>query len=146
MSDTPADATGKPKDAGKAKDEGWDVGVRQTVAAFLPEVWRYLLSDGLQVWLGDIDRLPTGKSEKYETRDGVAGEIKSYVDNSKIKLTWQPADWPHSTELAVSVRESVTGTTISIQHNKLADREERRMMLGHWKNVIANLAAATDSL
>ncbi|MCU1512940.1 MAG: activator of Hsp90 ATPase 1 family protein, partial [Microbacteriaceae bacterium] len=146
MSDTAGDTAGTGKAAGKARDEGWDVGVRQTVAAFVPEVWRYLLSGGLHVWLGDIDSLPTARTEKYATRDGVVGEVRSYVDNSRIKLTWKPADWPHSTELQVSVRESVTGTTIVIQHDKLADREERRMMLGHWKNVIATLAAATDSL
>jgi hypothetical protein len=34
------------------------------------------------------------------------------------------------------------GTTIAIHHQQLADREERRMMLGHWKNVVGALAEA----
>ena len=128
---------------GKTKDAGWEVGVRQTVAASSEVVWAFLLGEGLPLWLGETT-LPHTKGETYHTADGVAGEVRAFTDNAKVRLTWHPDDWPHDTTLQVSVKTAVGGTTISIHHERLADREERRMMLGHWKNVVAHLAAAFD--
>jgi uncharacterized protein YndB with AHSA1/START domain len=125
---------------GKTKDAGWELGVRQTVRAPLPVVWTYLLGEGLPVWLGDIDSLPTEKKAPYATRDGVRGTIRSYTENLRVRLGWQPSDWPHDTTLQLTVKEVAGGTTIGIHHENLADRDERKLMLGHWKNVIDALA------
>ena len=126
-----SDATGKTKDA------GWEVGVRTTVAAPVPAVWQYLVGDGLGTWLGDIDSLPTETGAGYVTKDGVKGTIRSRTENVRLRLSWQPSDWPHDSTLQLTVKETITGTTIGIRHEKLADRDERRMMLGHWKNIAA---------
>jgi activator of HSP90 ATPase len=126
-----ADTTGLTKDA------GWELGVRTTVPAALPEVWQWLLGDGLAVWLGDLDALPTQVGAAYETRDGVRGTLRSRTENVRVRLGWQPEDWPHDTTLQVTVKEAASGTTIGIHHEKLADRDERKLMLGHWKNVAA---------
>jgi uncharacterized protein YndB with AHSA1/START domain len=126
---------------GLTKDAGWEVGVRQTVSAPLDEVWQWMLGEGLPVWLGDIDALPTEKGEPYETRDGVRGTIRSRTDGVRVRLTWQPQDWPHDSTLQVTVKDAASGTTIGLHHEKLADREERKLMLGHWKNVAASLLA-----
>lgn len=129
--------TGSPDTTGLTKDAGWEMGVRQTVAAPLPAVWEFLLGEGLPVWLGEIDALPTEKGAAYATADGVRGSIRSFTEDVRVRLTWRPDDWPHDTLLQVTVKESATGTTIGFHHEKLADRNERRMMLGHWKNVAA---------
>lgn len=126
---------------GLTKDAGWEVGVRKTVGARLPEVWQFLLGDGLALWLGETT-LPTEKGAAYETADGVSGTVKSYADGAKIRLTWHPSDWPHDSTLQVTVKEAPGGTTIGFHHERLADRDERRMMLGHWKNVVEDLANA----
>lgn len=123
---------------GKTQDAGWELGVRTTVSAALPEVWGYLLGEGLLVWLGEIDALPTQKGAAYETRDGVVGTVLGYKEHSRVRLGWKPDDWPHDATLQLTVKEAATGTTIGIHQEKLADREERKLMLGHWKNVAAN--------
>ena len=128
---------------GQAKDAGWEVKVRQTVSATLPIVWEFLLGDGLPLWLGEAT-LPHVIGGSYRTTDGVAGGVRAYTENARLRVTWHPDDWPHDTTLQVSVKEAVGGTTIGIHHEHLADREERRMMLGHWKNVASHLAAAFD--
>lgn len=128
---------------GKTKDAGWEVGVRQTVAASSEVVWAFLVGEGLPLWLGETT-LPQAKGEPYQTADGVVGEVRAYTEGAKVRLTWHPDDWPHDSTLQVSVKEAAGGTTIGIHHERLADREERRMMLGHWKNVAAHLAAAFD--
>jgi len=122
---------------GQTKDAGWELGVRTTVSAPLPTVWEYLLGSGLPLWLGDIAALPVEKGAAYATADGVHGTIRGFAENSKVRVSWQPEDWPHDTILQLTVKEAITGTTIGIHHEKLADREERKLMLGHWKNVAA---------
>jgi uncharacterized protein YndB with AHSA1/START domain len=134
----PGDTTGLTKDA------GWEVGVRTTVAAPRDAVWPFLLGEGLPLWLGEIDAIPTGRGEAYATRDGVKGTIRSYTEGLRIRLSWQPDDWPHDSTLQLTVKDGVSGTTIGFHHDKLADRDERRMMLGHWKNVAASIGAHFD--
>lgn len=129
----------EPDNTGLTKDAGWEVGVRATVPAPLPEVWAYLLGAGLLNWLGDIDALPAEKGASYATKDGVRGTIRTFTPDYRVRLGWQPSDWPHDTTLQVTVKEVASGTTIAIHHDKLADRDERRMMLGHWKKVAASI-------
>jgi hypothetical protein len=129
--------TAAPDTTGLTKDAGWEMGVRTTVPAPLPAVWQFLLGEGLQLWLGEIEALPTEKGAAYATADGVRGSIRSFTEEMRVRLSWQPDDWPHDTILQVTVKEAATGTTIGFHHEKLADRDERRMMLGHWKNVAA---------
>ena len=129
---------------GTKKDAGWEVGVRETVPVALPGVWQFLVGPGLPLWLGEV-KLPLEKGARYETRDGVKGEVKSYTDKTGLRITWHPSDWPHSTVIRLMVKATVLGTTISIHHDKLADREERRMMLGHWKAVMADITRAIES-
>ena len=124
-----SDATGLTKDA------GWEMGVRTTVAAPARAVWDFLLGEGLTMWLGEIESLPTEQGASFVTRDGVSGSIRSFTEGQRVRLSWRPDDWPHDTTLQVTVKETATGTTIGFHHEKLADRDERRMMLGHWKNV-----------
>lgn len=126
-----ADTTGLTKDA------GWEVGVRQTVPAAPAEVWDFLLGEGLPLWLGEIDALPTEKGAAYATADGVRGTIRGFTPEFRVRLDWQPDDWPHDSTLQLTVKEAAGGTTVAFHHERLADREERRLMLGHWKNVAA---------
>ena len=134
-----AENTSQP--AGSKKDAGYDVGVRETVDLPLPVVWQFLLSRGVPIWLGDGE-FRTTRAFKYAMADGVRGEVLAYSEGSKVRVSWRPDDWPHDTVLQISVKEVENGTTITIRHLELADREERRLMLGHWKNVVGALANA----
>jgi uncharacterized protein YndB with AHSA1/START domain len=122
---------------GQKSDDGWDVGVRKTVDASPETVWKFLIGEGLPAWLGDIESLPSKKGVRYQTRDGVRGTIRAFVSGKQVRLTWQPEDWPHDTTLQVTVANAPrgAGATVEFRHEELADRDERRMMLGHWHNV-----------
>lgn len=130
---------------GRNRGDSFDVGVRQTVATPLPAVWEFLVGEGLPLWLGETE-LPHDQNAEYETADGVRGIIHRYAENSRVKLTWRPSDWPHNSTLTVGVKKADAGTTITISHEGLADRDERFMMLGHWKAVVADLADAAEKL
>jgi len=130
---------------GLTKDAGWQVGVRTTVPADASTVWDYLLGAGLPLWLGETT-LPSQTNAVYETDDGVRGRLISRTEGTRLRLSWRPDDWPHDTTLQLSLRSAATGTTIAVHHERLADRDERRMMLGHWKTVVAELEKALAGL
>lgn len=120
-------------------DDTWDVRVRETVNAPRNLVWTYLMGDGLALWLGHGD-LVLEKGAPFAMRDGVSGTVLGYRAPVRLSLSWRPDDWPRDTTLELSVRDGDGGTTIVIHHEGLADRDERRMMLGHWKTVMVQLA------
>jgi uncharacterized protein YndB with AHSA1/START domain len=133
----------RPDSPGRAKDAGWDVGVRTTVGAPPVVVWQFLLGAGLPIWLGEGE-FKAAKGYQYAMADGVRGSVLAYTEGSKVRMSWRPDDWPHDTLLQLTVKQAETGTTIGIHHEQLADRDERRMMLGHWKNVIGALDEAFE--
>jgi uncharacterized protein YndB with AHSA1/START domain len=132
-----ADTTGLTKDA------GWEVGVRCTVGAPVDTVWEFLLGDGLPIWLGRTT-LTLEKGADYATDDDISGRILSYSPGLRIRLSWQPGEWNHDSTLQLTVREAAsgTGTTIGFHQERLTGREERKIMLGHWKEVVQRLEEA----
>jgi uncharacterized protein YndB with AHSA1/START domain len=132
MNDTTGPTTGLTKDA------GWEVGVRHTVAAPIQVVWSFLVGEGLPIWLGRT-KLTLEKGAAYETDDEITGTILSYTEGTRVRLSWRPSEWNHDSTLQLTVKEAATGTTIGFHQEKLSGREERKIMLGHWKEVVAEL-------
>ncbi|HEY4269287.1 MAG TPA: SRPBCC domain-containing protein [Galbitalea sp.] len=137
-------APSNENETGRTKDAGWEVGVRVTVAAPVEDVWDFLLGDGLGIWLGHTQTdLRFEKGAEYVTVDGVRGHIRSYTPEQRIRMSWQPTEWDHDSILQVSVKEAASGgTTIGFHQERLAGRDERKVMLGHWKTVTAELGTA----
>jgi uncharacterized protein YndB with AHSA1/START domain len=123
---------------GQTRDAGWEVGVRKTVDAPLDVVWVFLLGKGLNIWLGNA-RLSLEKGAKYQTDDDISGHIISVSEKSRIRMTWQPGEWDHDSTLHVTVKKTPIGTSIGFQQERLADRDERKIMLTHWKEVLDKL-------
>lgn len=130
---------------GATKDAGWEVGVRHTFALPLEDVWDFLFEDGLALWLGDAT-LVLEKGAEYATTDDIRGHILSYTPGFRIRLTWQPGEWDHDSTRQVTVREAETGTTVGFHQERLSGRDERKIMLGHWKDVVDQLDAALQQL
>jgi uncharacterized protein YndB with AHSA1/START domain len=136
--------SGKTGTTGQTKDAGWEVGVKRTVAAPVDVVWKFLLGDGLPLWLGNTT-LTYEKGDAYETDDDIRGKILSFTDGMRIRLSWQPGEWDHDSTLQLTVRGAASGTTIGFHQERLSGREERKIMLGHWKDVVQQLDDALPS-
>jgi hypothetical protein len=130
-----------PVATGKAADAGWEVDVRKTVTAPAPAVWAFLLGDGLPLWLGNTV-LTLEKGAPYSTDDDISGRVLGYTEGFRIRLSWQPVEWNHDSTLQLTVRAADAGTTIAFHQERLSGRDERKIMLGHWKDVVQELGDA----
>lgn len=123
---------------GYTKDSGWQLGVRRTVPVPLEQVWDYLIGQGVAEWLGDTE-LGRSRGDKYVTRAGERGEIRSWTDHVRIRLTWRPPNRAHDTTLQLTVQAAASGTTIGIHQERLAGPDERADMLEHWTDVVERM-------
>jgi len=132
-------------EVGKTADVGWNTGVSRTLPYSAAEVWDLLVSrEGVEIWLGPGVDLPREKGEAYETANGTTGEIRSYVEADRVRLTWQPKDWDHSS--TVQVRLSGTGakTTLRFHQEWLSGAEEREEQRTYWEDVTERVVAALE--
>ena len=124
--------------AAPVDNSGWDVGVRQTINAPLDTVWAFLLGEGMPIWLGHTT-LTLEKEARYATDDDIFGHVISVSPKTRLRMTWQPGEWDHDSTLHVTLKKAEGGTTLGFEQERLASREERKIMLGHWKDVLARL-------
>ena len=122
---------------GLTKDAGWQIGVSRTLPLPVAAVWEFIASpEGVALWLGEGVRLPTAKGEAYETRDGIAGELRSYRPGDRVRLTYG------TSTLQVAVSPSGEGRAVLRFHqDHLADAAESEAMRDHWAGVLDRLAA-----
>ncbi|MEZ5381549.1 MAG: SRPBCC domain-containing protein [Microthrixaceae bacterium] len=131
---------------GKTKDAGWQIGVSRTVHHQVNDVWDALVSPrGIAVWLGDGVRFAGTEREPYETADGTVGELRSYRPGDRIRLTWQPAEWAHSSTVQIALRDGGDRTGITFHQERLASSEERERQRAHWQRVAAEVIALLEA-
>lgn len=121
---------------GKTKDAGWQIGVSITVRRPAAEVWDWLVSpEGFAVWLGDDVQFDGTEGEAYATSSGTHGELRSYRPLDRIRLTWQPPDWPHDSTVQIAIDDKGDRTRIVFHQERLVDADERARQRDHWKSV-----------
>jgi uncharacterized protein YndB with AHSA1/START domain len=122
---------------GLTRDAGWEIGVSKTIDAPVTAVWDYLTSaEGIDQWLGGGLVLPAQKGASYTTPDGTSGELRSFRPGDRMRLTWRPADWDHSSTVQVATRANGEKTMLRFHQEKLADAVEREQQRAHWAGVL----------
>lgn len=132
-------------EVGKTADSGWQIGVSRTVPYPVTELWEFLLSrEGSEIWLGPGAELPRRRGEAYETANGTAGQVRSFHELDRVRLTWRPKDWEHDSTLQVTVSaaSSAAKSTLRFHQEWLADAEEREQQRGYWEDVTDRLVTA----
>ncbi|MDQ3931607.1 MAG: SRPBCC domain-containing protein [Actinomycetota bacterium] len=130
---------------GETADVGFQVGVQRSVAATVREAWQ-LITSRPELWLGEGASIAVVEGEQYEvpSRDdahGASGEIRVVKPERRLRMTWQPEDWPTPATLQLTVSESGSGkTAISAHLEKLPDADTREMMRTHWRAVLERIA------
>ncbi len=124
---------------GQTMDVGFEVGVQKTIDISPEAAWRLITSSsGLAVWLGESDfTFETGST--YTTLKGVTGQLRILQEGTKLRMTWQPNDWPTPSTLQVYLMPNGRKTSIRFHHDKLSGTKQRNEMQQHWKKVLVEL-------
>jgi uncharacterized protein YndB with AHSA1/START domain len=95
------------------------------------------------IWLGEGVTVLSEPGAGYETTAGVRGETRSFRELDRLRLTWQPPDWPHDTTLQLTVTSAGEGRArLGVHQERLADAAEREQQRRHWQGVITALVEA----
>ncbi|MEV5713181.1 SRPBCC domain-containing protein [Amycolatopsis mediterranei] len=128
---------------GKTADVGWNIGVSRTLPYPAEVVWDFLVSrEGVTIWLGPGVELPREPGAEYETANGTVGEIRSFADGDRVRLTWRPSDWDHDSTVQVRLSGAGAKTTLRFHQEWLADAEEREQQRAYWQDVTERVVAA----
>jgi uncharacterized protein YndB with AHSA1/START domain len=128
---------------GQTQDVGFVIGVSRTLPHPVRAVWDLLTSPaGLAIWLGTDVELAPRRGAAYRTAEGTVGEVRSFHELDRIRLTWQPPDWSHSTTVQVRMRTAGSRTTLRFHQEWLADAQERERQRAHWSAVLDAVATA----
>lgn len=134
-------------EVGRTRDAGWQIGVSKTLDHPATHVWDFITSpEGIAIWLGEGVSTVPARGEDYETDHGVRGETRSFRPLDRLRLTWQPPDWPHSTTLQLTVSPAGAGRCrLGVHQERLANAAERELQRTHWKAVVSALADALNT-
>ena len=129
---------------GRTRDAGWQIGVSKTVDHPVAVVWDFITSpEGVAIWLGEGVTIARGT--EYETKAGVQGEVRSFRELDRLRLTWRPPGWTHDTTLQLTVTSAGEGRArLGVHQERLADATEREQQRTHWKAVVTEIVAALD--
>ena len=134
---------------GETADVGFQVGVRRTVAGSVTEAWERITSRP-DLWLGEGTSVAFEPGKRYEvpSRDGApgaSGEIRVVKPGDRLRMTWQPEDWPAPATLQLTVSASASGKTVINAHlEKLPDADAREAMRARWRQALERIAAAAS--
>ena len=124
---------------GQTQDEDFQVGVTKTINYDPKSVWEKLFSrEGLRLWLGDTDGQNLKVGTKIKTKEGLEGEVKSFVPGQRIRLSWKPKNWKSYSTLQLTIYPNTSSKTTSIRFHqeRLKDHKMREEMRNHWREVI----------
>lgn len=132
---------------GQTLDAGFQVGVQKTLAASAEDLWTLVTgAAGVASWLGDDVSLVLEEGISYGAADGPSGEVRVVVPGDRLRLTWQPGDWPRPSTLQLRLTRKGGGrTVVSVHQEHLPDRTTRDAMRARWQAALADLAERVGS-
>ena len=108
---------------GLTRDAGFQIGVQRTAPRDLEDTWRHLVGAGVETWLGAGARLEPEPGTPYVTADGTTGEVRSFRERDRVRLTWQPPGRESPTIVQVALTPRRSGTALRFHQERLADPE-----------------------
>lgn len=123
---------------GVTQDAGVQIGVRRTLPVAKERAWHDFTSlEGLARWIGRVPEFPLRAGYAFASAEGVSGKLTVVVPHSKLRLTWQRAEWDSPSRLQLYFLSTASGhTTIAIHQEMLEDVYMRETMRRFWDGVL----------
>jgi uncharacterized protein YndB with AHSA1/START domain len=129
---------------GETAETAFQVGVQKSVDATVTEVWDRITSRP-DLWLGEGASVDLAEGTPYHG-PGVSGEIRVVKRGDRLRMSWQPDDWPAPATLQLTLSETESGKTAIQAHlEKLPDASAREAMRTRWREALERIAAAAES-
>jgi uncharacterized protein YndB with AHSA1/START domain len=119
---------------GKTADVGFEIGVTKTFPVSPKEAWELLTSEkGAEIWLGRVKGIGFRVKEKFQTEEGIEGEIRTLDRGRKLRLKLG------TTTVQLYVLPTGEKTSIHFHQEKLKSMKEREAQRKHWQNILTGL-------
>jgi uncharacterized protein YndB with AHSA1/START domain len=129
---------------GETADTGFQVGIQKSVEATVTEVWD-LITSRPELWLGEGASVDLAEGTPYYA-PGLSGEIRVVKPGDRLRLSWQPQEWPAPATLQLTLSETESGKTALQAHlEKLPDAGAREAMRTRWREALERIASAAES-
>jgi uncharacterized protein YndB with AHSA1/START domain len=135
---------------GQTADVGFQIGAQRSVAASSGRVWEVLVTRP-ELWLGAGATVVFEPGREYEVPPGEStpaarGEVRVVKPGDRIRMTWQPDDWPAPATLQVALTATAPGRTRLNAHlEKLPDAESREVMRERMRVAMERVAEAATA-
>lgn len=137
-----AQARGK-RVLGETADAGFQVGVQRTVALNLREAWE-LVTSRPELWLGEGAAVAFEPGARF-VGPAASGAIRVVKPGRRLRMAWQPLEWPSPATLQLTFTESGPGkTAISAHLERLPDAAAREEMRARFCEALERIAAAAS--
>jgi uncharacterized protein YndB with AHSA1/START domain len=126
---------------GQTAGAGFQIGVPRTFSSSRARVWRFVTTEpGIRAWLGRTRAFRLRKGARYETVQGIAGEIRAVKARERLRLTWQPKGAKAASTLQLYLTPRGSKTALLFHHEKLSGLAERRRMQRRWREALDRIA------
>ncbi|MBD3922963.1 SRPBCC domain-containing protein [Paenibacillus sp. PR3] len=126
---------------GQTQSSGFQIGVRRTFDIPVEKAWDLIVSaEGVQLWLGQVDSVTWEKGQRYQSKDGISGEIRTINIHQNIRLTWKKANWDKPSTVQIrTIAKGSNQTTISFHQENLSGPDIREEMKLLWEDALSRL-------
>jgi hypothetical protein len=93
---------------GLTHDAGWELDVRRTLPAPVPETWQRLIGEWLPQWLG-VESVPQMVGAPVRRGGRVHGRVIGCHVGRRVRLRWTPDTLDHETVFQVVLQEAPDG-------------------------------------
>ena len=127
---------------GQTSAGGYQVGVQKTLPVPPETAWNLLTEEpGRAIWLGEVDNLEFQRGERFQTGEGVWGEIRTVAVGQRVRLTWQNPELAQPSTLQVTIVPTGGRASVRFHQERLSGPEEREKMREHWRRALEELLA-----
>ncbi|UOY02543.1 SRPBCC domain-containing protein [Blastococcus sp. PRF04-17] len=125
------------------------VGAQRSVATSSAHLWKVLVSRP-DLWLGDGAAVVFEPGEHYHVPPGelwarVTGEIVVVKPGDRLRMSWQPEDWPTPATLQIALTPTAPGRTrLNASLENLPDVQTRDVLRARMHDAMERVALAAE--
>ncbi len=130
------------RDLGERQQGDFQTSASRTFKCSNAELWKFLFdAEGLAIWLGTAT-LSLKNKTTYRTVAGVTGELRTFKENQRARITWKKFGWDKPSTLQIMLYDKGDKCSLNIHHEQLPTAADRDELRAYWSEVLTKLRPA----